>query len=69
MITVQLEENGPITEMDEALLTPNHSEIDNDHEHTRVTEYLFNGRVVHRSVHVHLKEGLVLNPIQGQIGG
>lgn len=58
MITVDLLGDGVFTEMDEALLTPNHSEIDNDHECTKVTEFILNGKVVHRSVHVHLKQGL-----------
>ena len=55
MIPVDLGD-GVIQEMDEALLTPNHSVIDNEKEHTEVTEYLLDGKVVHRSVHVRLKK-------------
>lgn len=38
--------------------------IDNDHERTLVTEYRFLGSedVVHRSVHVTIKEGLAAFP-------
>lgn len=67
MITVQLEPDGPITEMDEALLTPNHSVVDNEHEHTVVTEYHLNGRVVHRSVHVTLKVGVGVEGVLGRM--
>lgn len=67
MITVQLEPDGPISEMDEALLTPNHSVIDDDREYTRVTEYQLNGRVVHRSVHVTLKVGVGVEGVLGRL--
>lgn len=72
MITVQLTEGGPITEMDERLLVKRTGVVDNNHEHTEWVEYWWPGatdRAVHRSVHVHLKQGLVLNPVQGQLGG
>lgn len=58
MITVQLEENGPITEMDEALLVKTEGVVDDDNELTRWVEYRLSDRVVHRSVHVHLKKGV-----------
>lgn len=67
MITVQLEPDGPITEMDEALLTPNHSVIDNEREHTRITEYQLGGRIVHRSVHVTLKVGVGVEGVLGRL--
>ena len=51
--------------MDEQVLTPNHSVIDNENEHTEVTEYLLNGEVVHRSVHVTLKQGIGVESIIG----
>jgi len=72
MITVQLQPDGPITEMDESLLEKREGVIDNDVEYTTWVEYWIPGttdRAVHRSVHVHLKQGLILNPVQGQIGG
>jgi hypothetical protein len=67
MITALI--NGKHTEVDEATLTPNHSVIDNDNELTKVTEYLLDGVVVHRSVHVHLKKGLDIAAIAADIGG
>ena len=67
MITALI--NGQYTEVDEATLTPNHSVIDNDNETTKVTEFLLNGVVVHRSVHVHLKKGLDIAAIAADIGG
>jgi hypothetical protein len=69
MITVQLQEKGPITEMDEALLERRDSFLDNDHEITTAIEYWLGDRCVHRSVHVHLKQGLSLKAEQGAFGG
>lgn len=54
MIDVDLGD-GVLRQMDESELTPNHSVIDNANEYTQVWEYLLDGKVVHRSVHVHLK--------------
>lgn len=67
MITALI--NGEIQMVDEATLTPNHSEVDNDNELTKVTEYLLDGVVVHRSVHVHLKQGLNVQAIAANLGG
>lgn len=67
MITVDLG-NGIITEMEEHLLTPRLRFFENDHEKTAVSEYLYQGKVVHRSVHVQLKKGLGIEGILGQIG-
>lgn len=55
-------------DMDETTLMPNHSVVDNEHEHTEVTEFLLNGEVVHRSVHVSLKRGLGIEGVLGSIG-
>lgn len=63
MITI--DRGNGIEMYDEALLTPNHSVIDNDVEHTEVTEYLLDGQIVHRSVHVHLKQGF---GVEGALG-
>jgi hypothetical protein len=46
--------------MDETLLDKREGEINNDHEHTRWVEYWHEGKLVHRSVHVHLKESPAL---------
>jgi hypothetical protein len=53
-------------EMDESLLEKREGVVDNDHERTTWIEYWFNGELVHRSVHVTLKEGL---GIEGVLGG
>ena len=48
--------------MDEALLDKREGEVNNDHEHTRWVEYWHESELVHRSVHVHLKEAPALFP-------
>jgi hypothetical protein len=71
MINVQLQLDGPITEMDETQLERRDSVVDNDQEHTKVFEYFIPGdysRAVHRSVHVHLKRGLGIEGILGKVG-
>jgi hypothetical protein len=48
-------------EMDEALLEKRIPDpVDNDNELTHAVEYWLNGELVHRSVHVHLKQGIDL---------
>ncbi len=42
--------------MDEALLDKREGEVNNNHEHTQCVEYWHEGELVHRSVHVQLKE-------------
>jgi hypothetical protein len=63
-INVQLQENGPITQMDESELIRSEGSIDNEDEFTTWIEYRLasdpSGRVVHRSVHVTLKKPQVL---------
>jgi hypothetical protein len=62
--------DGVITQMEEADLEgPLLSTFENDHERTVATEYRLNGRVVHRSVHVHLKQGLGIEAAMGAFGG
>lgn len=57
MITVQLEENGPISMMDETSLKKLEGVVDNEIEYTTWVEYRLPGqeRIVHRSAHVRLK--------------
>jgi hypothetical protein len=43
-------------EMDESLLEKREGVLENDHEHTTWVEYWLQGELVHRSVHVTLKE-------------
>lgn len=45
-------------EMDVADLEKKDGVVDNDHEYTKWVEYHLKGELVHRSVHVTLKEGL-----------
>ena len=69
MITVDLGD-GVIREMDEAALDgPYLTSIENDHERTNALEYRLDGKVVHRSVHVHLKQGVGIEGLMGKIGG
>jgi hypothetical protein len=59
--------DGVHTTVDEATLTPNHSVTENDNERTEVTEWLLDGVVVHRSVHMHLKQALGIESILGKV--
>jgi hypothetical protein len=71
MITVQLEPDGPITELDEDFLVRRDGVFENDDELTTWVEYRLasdrdNPRAVHRSVHVKLKKPMVESV--GEIG-
>lgn len=69
MINVDLGD-GVIRQMEESLLDgPHLSIVDNEHEHTEAVEYRLDGKVVHRSVHVTLKQGLGIEALMGQLGG
>ena len=48
-------------EMDEALLEKKEGFVDNDIEYTTWVEYWHEGELVHRSVHVTLKQALSLS--------
>ncbi len=54
--------------MDEARLRRVEGELDNSHEHTKWVEYYLADELVHRSVHVHLKEGIGIEAILGGVG-
>ena len=43
-------------EMDESLLEKKEGSVDNDNEYTTWVEYWLDGELVHRSVHVTLKQ-------------
>lgn len=47
-------------EMDEALLEKKTGFVDNDNEYTTWVEYWLDGELVHRSVHVTLKQTVTL---------
>ena len=49
-------------EMDEADLVKKEGVVDNDREHTKWVEYWYENELVHRSVHVHLKQTPALFP-------
>ncbi len=70
MITVQLEADGPFSEMDERDLVKTVGELDNEVERTTWVEYRLasdpNGRIVHRSVDMYLKQPAVF--ASGDIG-
>lgn len=59
---------GVMCQLEDHLLTRRNSVVDNGHERTKVTEYLLKGKVVHRSVHVQLKQGIGIEGIFGSIG-
>lgn len=46
-------------EMDESLLEKREGSLDNDNETTTWVEYWSDGELVHRSVHVQLKQAVV----------
>ena len=48
-------------EMDESLLEKKEGVVDNDHEYTTWVEYWHEGELVHRSVHVTLKQAAVFS--------
>lgn len=50
-------------EMEVADLEKKDGVVDNDREYTRWVEYRLNGELVHRSVHITLKEGLEMDGI------
>lgn len=56
-----------VDEMD--LEGPFYLEFENDNEKTKVTEYRLDGKVVHRSVAIHLKRALGIEGQMGRIGG
>lgn len=56
-------------EMDEALLRKVEGSIDNDNEFTQWVEYYLGDELVHRSVHVALKQGQEHKFELGDFGG
>jgi len=68
LITVQLEEGGPISIMDESLLIKSEGVVDNENEFTTWVEYRLPGqdRIIHRSAHVTLKKGITLKASIGE---
>lgn len=56
-------------DMDETLLRRVDGHLDNDNEHTEWVEYYLGDELVHRSVHVHIKQGIGIEAALGAIGG
>ena len=54
-------------EMDESLLDKREGSIDNENELTRWVEYWLDGELVHRSVHVHLKQNVFSDGIAAML--
>jgi hypothetical protein len=54
-------------DMDEKTLEPRWGVLDNDHEHTTWIEYYLRGELVHRSVHVTLKQGVAVPVTSGNL--
>ena len=53
--------------MDEATLRKVEGEIDNDNEHTTWVEYWDGDELVHRSAHINLKKGVLLDVSLGEM--
>ena len=73
MVTVQLEVDGPITEMDEADLVKRTITVDDENETTVATEYRLKSdprapRAVHRSVNMTLKQGIFAEGVVASLG-
>lgn len=53
-------------DMDSSLLEHRGFVMDNDNEHTEVTEFWLKDELVHRSAHVRLKKGLGIETALGR---
>jgi len=61
--------DGRIFPMEAHLLEgPFFKRMENGHESTQITEYKYRGKVVHRSAHVTLKQGIGVEAVLGRIG-
>jgi hypothetical protein len=54
-------------EMDDSLLVRKDGNMENDNEKTSWVEYYLDDELVHRSVHVELKQPLNLIPVLGEM--
>jgi hypothetical protein len=54
--------------MDESLLEKREGVVDNENEYTTWVEYWYEGELVHRSVHVHLKQNVLTEGVAAMIG-
>ncbi len=69
-ITIQRTPDAPFEQVEESELVKIEGLVDNDHEITRWVEYRFPGSdvIVHRSVHIHLKQGLFADGVAADFG-
>ena len=56
-------------DMDDSLLEKKTGEIDNENEHTTWVEYWLDGELVHRSVHIDLKQPIFSETNIGGLNG
>ena len=56
-------------DMNESLLEKKTGEVNNANEHTTWIEYWLNNELVHRSVHVTVKEGAISKSTIGDFNG
>lgn len=54
--------------MDENLLEKREGSVDNDNEYTRWIEFWLDGELVHRSVHVELKQNVLADGMAAMFG-
>ena len=54
--------------MDENLLEKKEGSVDNDNEYTRWIEFWLDGELVHRSVHVELKQNVLADGMAAMFG-
>ncbi len=66
---INIDRGNGIEEMDDSLLEKKTGVVDNQNETTTWVEYYLSGQLVHRSVHVTLKEGAVSESAVGIFGG
>lgn len=55
-------------QMDDSLLEKREGVVDNDNEYTKWVEYWHDGELVHRSVHVHLKQNVLADGLAAALG-
>ena len=72
LINVQLEVDGPVTQMDESELVKRTIAVEDENEHTVATEYRLKSdpraeRAIHRSVDMKLKTGLFATGVLAQL--
>ena len=65
---VNIDRGNGIEQMDDSLLEKKTGAVENENETTHFVEYWLGDKLVHRSVHVTLKEGAVSQSLVGVFG-